>query len=58
METRGLLSRVSIRGTLTNARNETIRTQDEALDLTLWPCIYAAIDGRSLEDGNGVERID
>jgi len=52
------LSRVSIRGTLTGARNETIRTQDEALVSTLWPYIYAAIDDRSLEDGNKVERID
>ena len=52
------VSRVSIRGTLTDAHNKTIRTQDEALDSTLWPYIYAAIDVRSLEDGNSVERID
>ena len=58
MDTRGLLSRVSIRGTLTDARNETIRTQDEGLDSTLWPYTCAAINGRSLEDGNNIERID
>ena len=53
-----LVSRVSIRGTLTDACNETIRTQDETLDSTLWPYTCAAIDGRSLEDRNSVERID
>jgi hypothetical protein len=47
------MSRVSIRGTLTDACNETIRTQDEALDSTLWPYVHAAIDGCSLEDGHG-----
>jgi len=50
--------RVSIRGTLTDARNKTIRTKDEALDSTLWMYIYVAIDVRSLEDGNSVERTD
>ena len=58
MEARGLLSRVSLRGTLTDAHNEIIRTQVEALNSTLWSYICAAIDDRSLEDGNGVERID
>jgi len=47
-----------MRGTLTDARNEAIHTQDEALDSTLWPYICVAIDVRSLEDGNSVERID
>ena len=34
METRGLLSRVSVRGTLTDAHNEIIYTQIEALNST------------------------
>ena len=52
------MSRVSIRGTLTDAHNEIIRTQVEALNSTLWSYICAAIDDRSLEDRNGAERID
>jgi len=52
------LSRVSMRGTLNDARNKTIRTQDEALDSKLWSCAYAAFDVHNLEDGNSVERID
>ena len=52
------VSRVSIRGTLTDAHNEIIRMQVEVLNSTLWSYICAAIDGRSLEDGNDVERID
>jgi hypothetical protein len=58
METRGLLSRVSVRGTLTDAHNEITRTQVEALNSTPWSYMCAVVDDRSLEDGNGVERID
>jgi len=58
METRGLLSRVSIRGTLTDAHNEITRTQIEALNSTLYPYMRAVVDDRNLEDGNSVERID
>jgi len=58
METRGLLSRVSVRGTLIDAHNEIIRTQVEALNSTLWSYVCKAIDGRNLEGGNGIERID
>ena len=58
METRGLLSRVSVRGTLTDAHNEITRMRVEALDSTLWSYICAVVDDRSLEDGNGIERID
>jgi len=52
------LSRVSVRGTLTDAHYEIVRTQVEALDSTIWPYVCAATDGRNLEDGNSVERID
>ena len=52
------MSSVSIRGTLTEARNEVVRTQVEALNSTLGSYIRVAIDDRSIEDGNSVERID
>ena len=58
METQGLLSRVSVRGTLTDTHNEITRTQVEALNLTPWSYMCVVVDDRSLEDGNGVERID
>jgi len=58
METRGLLSRVSVRGILTNVHNEIVRTQVEALNLTLCSVTRIIIDNHSLEDGKGVERID
>jgi len=58
METRGLLSRVSVRGTLTDAHYEITRTQVEALNSTLWSYMRAVVDDRNLEDGNSVERID
>ena len=51
-----LLSRVSIRGTLNEACNETIHTQAENLNSTLCSYIRAAIDGCNLEDGSSVER--
>ena len=52
------LSRVSVRGTLTDAHNEITRTQIEAFNSTLWSYMCAVVDNRSLEDGDGVERID
>jgi len=58
METRGLLSRVSVRGTLTDAHNEITRTQVEALNSTPWSYKCTVVDDRGLEDGNGIERID
>jgi len=58
METRGLLSRVSVRGTLTDAHNEITHTQVEALNSTLLSVIRIVIDSRSLEDVKGVERIN
>jgi len=58
MEARGLLSRVSVRGTLTDAHYEITRTQVKALNSTLWSYMRAVIDGRHLEDGNSVERIN
>jgi len=55
METWGLLSRVSVRGTLTDAHNEITRTQVEALNSTPWSYMCAAVNDRSLEDGKGIE---
>jgi len=52
------LSRVSVRGTLTDPHIEIIRTQVEALNSTPSSYMCAVVDDRSLEDGNGVERID
>ena len=58
METRGLLSRISVRGILTDVHNEIARTQVEAPNSTLYPVTRMVVDDRSLEDGKGVERID
>ena len=58
METRGLLPRVSVRGTLTDVHNEIAHTQVKAPNSTLYPIVRIIIDGRSLEDRKGVERID
>jgi len=58
METQGLLSRISVRGILTDVHNKIARTQVEALNSTLYTFTYTVIDGRSLEDGKDVERID
>ena len=52
------MSRVSVRGTLTDVHYEIARTQVAVLNSTLWSYVCAAIDGRNLEDGNSVERID
>ena len=51
------VSRVLVRGTLTDAHNEITRTQVEAFNSTLWSYMCAVVDDRSLEDGNSVERI-
>ena len=56
MEARGLLSRVSVRGTLTDVHYEIARTQVAVLNSTLWSYVCAAIDDRNLEDGNSIER--
>jgi len=58
METRGLLSRVSVRGILTDAHNEISHTQIDALNSMLYSAICTFIYDRSLEDRKGVERID
>jgi len=58
METRGLLSRVSVRGILIVTHNEITRTQVEALNSTLWPLTRTIPDNHSPEDGKGVEQID
>jgi len=55
MKTRGLLSRVSVRGIPTDVHNEIARTQVEAPNSTLYPITHIIIDDRSLEDGKGVE---
>jgi len=58
METQGLLSRVSVRGTLTDVHNEIAHTQVEVSNSTFYPVTRTVIDDRSLEDGKGIERID
>jgi len=58
METRGLLSRISVRCILIDVHDEIARTQDEASNSTLYPVTRTVIDDRSLEDKKGVERID
>jgi len=58
METRGLLSRISVRGTLTDVHDEIARTQVVASNSMLYPVTSMVIDDRSLEDRKGVERID
>ncbi len=58
METRGLLSRVSVRGILTDAHNEITRTRIEALNSMLQSIAHTVIDDRGLEDRKDVERID
>jgi len=55
METRGLLSRVSVRGTLTDVHDKIARTPVEASNSTLYPVTRTVIDDRSLKDGKGVE---
>jgi len=51
------MSRVSVRGTLSNTHYEIARMKVETLNSTLQSYVCAAIDGRSLEDGNSLERI-
>jgi len=58
METRGLLSRISVRGTPTDVHVGIIHTEFEASCSTPCPVTRTAIDDRSLKDGKGVERID
>ena len=58
METRGLLSRISVRGILTDMHDEIECTQVEASNSTLYLVTRTVIDNRSLEGGKGVERID
>jgi len=57
METRGLLSRISVRDTPTDVHVGIIRTQFEASYSTLYPVMRTVIDDRSLEDRKGVKRI-
>ena len=52
------LSRVSVRGVLTNIHNKIARTEVEAPNSTLYTFTRTIVDGRDLEDGKGVERID
>jgi len=58
METRGLLSRVSVRGTLTDVYDENTRTQVEASSSTLYLVTRTVLDGHGLEHGKSVLRID
>jgi len=58
METRGLLSRISVRGTLTDVHDKNAHTQVEASDSTLYLVTRTVLDGHSLEQGKSVLRID
>jgi len=58
METRGLLSRISVRGTLTDVHNKNTHTQVEASNSTLYPVTRTVLDSHGLEDGKNVLRID
>jgi hypothetical protein len=50
-----LVSRIAVRGILTDVHDEIARTQVEASNSTLYPVTRTVIDDRSLEDGKGVE---
>jgi len=58
METWGLLSRRSVRGTPTDVNDENIGTQVEVSHSTPYPVVRMVLDDCSLEDGKGVLRID
>jgi len=58
METQGLLSRISVRGTLTDVHDENARTQVGASNSTLYPVTRTVLDGHSLEQEKSVLRID
>jgi len=52
------VSRISVRGILTDAHNEIARTQIEALNSTFQSNARTTIDDYDLEEGEDVERID
>jgi len=52
------VSRISVRGILTDVHNEIARTEVEAPNSTLYPVTRMVIDDRSLKHGKDVERID
>jgi len=52
------LSRISVRGILTDVHDEIAHTQVEASNSTLYPITRTVIGVPSLKDGKGVERID
>ena len=54
METWGLLSRISVRGTLNDVHKKNTCTQVEASNSTLYLVTRTVLDDRSLEDGKGV----
>jgi len=58
METRGLQSRVSVRGNLTDVYDENNRTQVEASNSTLYLVTRTVLDGHGLEHRKSVLRID
>jgi len=58
MEARGLLSRISVRGTLTDAHIKNIRTQVEASNSMPYPVIHAVLNAHSLEHGKSILRIN
>jgi len=58
IETRGLFSRISVRGNLTDEHSESIRMKVEASDSTLPPVVRTVLDDRSHEHGKSILRID
>ena len=58
LETRGLLSRISVRGTLTDVHSESIRTGVEVTDSTPPLVARTVIDDHGLEHGKSLVRID
>jgi len=52
------VSRISLRGTLTDVHIEKIRTQVKASNSTPYPVIRTVLNDRSLEHGKNVLRID
>jgi hypothetical protein len=58
MEALGLLSRISVRGTLTDAHIENIRMQVVASNSTPYPVVRTVLDDHSLEHEKSILRIN
>jgi len=58
VQSRSLVSRISVRGTLTDVHIENIRTQVKASNSMPYPVMRTVLDDRSLEHRKSVLRID